>query len=90
MPTEDEGARSNVPLDELPRDLPVLVEIIGGDDLESGYVSVHDPEYIRLTDAYEKMHLADALEIANDLCVDCFTRASLEFGREQMEVDCDE
>lgn len=84
MPNEGEGPRSNVPLDELSGDLPVLVEIIGGDDLESGYVSLHDPDHLESTDAYEEMRLADALEIADDLCIDCFTRASLEFGREQM------
>lgn len=90
MPTEGVGPRHTVPLDELPRDLPVRAEIIGSDDLETGWVSIHDPDYIEPSSTYVEMELGDALEVADDFCIDCFTQASLDFSLQQREDDAGE
>lgn len=71
------GPRADVPLDELERELPVCVEILG-DSIETGYATIHDPEYLEPAGEYIDMTLGDALDVADDFCCDCFTRAMVD------------
>jgi len=67
-------------LKELPKDLEVCVEIIGG-GVENEWVTIHDPEYL-CPDESEDMILEEALEIADEFCCDCFTQAMLDFDED--------
>lgn len=76
--TEGVAPRAGKHLEELDPNLPVLVEIIGGDDLESGYTSIHDPDYREPPGEYVEMTLQEALDVADDFCCDCFTTAMVD------------
>ncbi|MDS0301370.1 hypothetical protein NDI76_21800 [Halogeometricum sp. S1BR25-6] len=77
------GPRAGMHLEELDRELPVFVETIGG-DLESGYLSIHDPDHLEPSSDYVEMTLGEALEIADDFCCDCFTTAMIDQGLERV------
>lgn len=72
--SEDSGPRADIPLEDLDPELTVFVEIIG-EDIESGYLMIHDPDYIEPTGEYVEMTLERAITTADEFCCDCFTQA---------------
>lgn len=82
-PPDDDGTgpRASTPLEELDPELPVLVEIIG-QNAESGYTTIHDPDYLEPQGEYVEMTLREALDTADDFCCDCFTRAMIDTAQD--------
>lgn len=74
---EGTGPRSHLSRDELDPDLDVHVEIIG-DDLETGYTVIHDPDYVEPPGEYVEMELTEALSEDATFCCDCFETAWIE------------
>lgn len=75
--SEDSGPRADIPLEDLNPEMTVFVEVIG-EDVESGYLTIHDPDYLEPIDRYVEMTLEEALTTADEFCCDCFTRAMLD------------
>jgi hypothetical protein len=71
------GPRAGTPLNELPQNLEVCVEVLG-ESIEDGWATVHDPDYL-CPDNSVDMTLEEALDIADEFCCDCFTQAMLDF-----------
>lgn len=70
------GPRADRSLDDLPSDLPVLVETLG--DGPEKYTTIHDPEYDEPPGECIQMPLEDALSVADGFCPDCFTTAMVQ------------
>lgn len=70
------GPRADRYRSELSDDLPVAVELIGG-DIDSGLAVIHDPDYSATQSGHEEMTLAVAEERGATFCCDCFERAWL-------------
>lgn len=49
--SEDSGPRADIPLEDLNPEMTVFVEVIG-EDVESGYLTIHDPDYLEPIDRY--------------------------------------
>lgn len=77
--TPGTGPRADQSLKDLDPDLPVLVEIIGGNDSETGHTVVHDADYYQdHPEDIVQSTFADARQTADELCCDCFETAWIE------------
>lgn len=83
----DEPPRhAETPFTELDLNMDVGVEYIGGES-EADLAVIHDPEHRSIPGGYDEMVLREAIEIADEFCVDCFTRASWEANLLPRNVD---
>lgn len=73
MASSSRAPRAHIPRHELDPDLTVWVEITG-EDIESGHLTIHDPDYMTPRGDYRLMTLQEADHAADEFCCDCFTR----------------